>query len=124
VNVEETARLLARVQLQDNRQVTQLVIADWHEIIGELLSYDEAYAALLRFRRERPGVYLEAGHLLELAGVDVLQRESVPDITDEIIADSKARALAAAGVSEAEYEAHKHDVGWLRLKFPRTEVEQ
>ena len=119
MTIAQTAALVAKVALGDNRHVDELVIAYWHDTIGDL-DFDDALAALKRFRRERPGVYLEPGHLLEYAGADV-RPDPWRDITDEILADSKARALAAAGVTEVEYSEHENDVAWLRAHFPQPQ---
>lgn len=108
--------LLAKIQLGDNRQVDELTIQYWLDTVGDL-PLDTALAALKRFRRERPGVYLEPGHLLELAGIAPEPITSLTDVTDEVLADDRARMLAAAGVTEAEYAANEHDVEWVRAKF-------
>jgi len=64
----DMAVVLAKVQIGDNRHVDGLVLDYWMDTIGDL-DFETAMHALKRFRRERPGVYLEPGHLLELAGV-------------------------------------------------------
>lgn len=118
MNRRETATLLAKVQLGDNRVVDALVIEYWHDTIGDL-EFDDAMAALRSFRRERPGTYLEPGHLLELAGVVDDEAGRVPDITEAYVLETKARALAAAGVSEEEWRAHATDRAWLEARFGR-----
>ncbi len=65
---EETAKVFAKVQLTDNREASELALLEFHDIIGEILNYDEAIAAVREFRRTRPGEYLEAGHLIAIAG--------------------------------------------------------
>lgn len=118
----EMAVLLAKVQLGDNRHVDGLVLDYWVDTIGDL-DLQVALDALRRFRRERPGVYLEPGHLLELAGVEAADPwASVPDVTGLVVEESKRRVLAAAGVTEAEYEARKHDVAWVRATFAPLEL--
>lgn len=117
MNFRETAQLLVKVQLGDNRTVDEATIVYWAETIGDL-SYEQADGALRRFRRERPGTYLEPGHLLELAGVDD-EAARVPDITAEYVEETKARALAAAGVTEEEWRAHATDRAWLAARFGR-----
>lgn len=114
------AILLAKVQLGDNRHVDGLTLDYWLDTIGDL-ELQPALDALRRFRRERPGVYLEPGHLLELARVDVAE-SPLPDITGQIIEESRRRALAAAGVTEAEFEARKHDRAWVLATFPTTDA--
>lgn len=113
--------LVAKVALGDNRHVDKLVIAYWHDTIGDL-ELSAAIDALRRFRRERPGVYLEPGHLLELAGVRDDMPDSWNDISDELLAQSKARALEAAGVTAEEFAAHEHDVDWVRAHFPKDDA--
>lgn len=110
------AVLLAKVQLGDNRTVDELTLEYWLDLIGDL-PFETALTALRRFRRERPGVYLEPGHLLEYAGIVAEPITSLPDVTDEVLADDRARMLAAAGVTEAEYSQREHDVEWVRTKF-------
>ena len=87
----EMVQLLARVQVQDKRQVDQLIVDDWLDLIGDM-GLEQALNALRRFRRERPGVYLEPGHLLELAGV-VDDVSNVPDIQDQLEAEWRQREL-------------------------------
>jgi hypothetical protein len=77
---------------------------------------------LTKFRRERPGVFLEPGHLLELAGSVEVAPSSIPDIQEQLEADWKRQALDAAGVTEAEYAEHEHDAVWIRAKFSHLEV--
>jgi len=121
MTIDEMAQVLAKVQLIDNREVSRLVLIEWQDEIGDLLTMKQAMDAVRRFRRERPGVYLEPGHLLELA--EVVAESNIPDITDQIIEASKQRMLAAAGVTESEYLEHTHDLPWLRAHFP-TAFEQ
>lgn len=116
MNQPEMVTLLAKVQLGDNRNVDRLTVDYWMDTIGDL-PFDVALTALRRFRRERPGIYLEPGHLLELAGIAPEPVTSLTDVTDEVLADDRARMLAAAGVTDAEYAAHEHDVEWVRAKF-------
>lgn len=63
MNRQETAQVLTKIQLGDNRQVDRLVLEYWVESIGEL-DYEDAQAAVLMHRRERPGVWLEPGHVV------------------------------------------------------------
>lgn len=122
MNRREMATLLAKVHLGDNRHVDDLVLELWLDTIGDL-GFNEAVIALRRFRRERPGVYLEPGHLLELAGVADPVESPYRDITPELLAESKFRALSEAGITLEEYHEHEHDVVWLRQKFPNARGE-
>ncbi|MGX9349193.1 hypothetical protein ACWXWW_16530 [Microbacterium sp. KNMS] len=60
---EEMARLLAKIQLGDNRQVTALVLQDWMETLGHL-NYEDAYRAVVEHRRESTD-YLMPAHITQ-----------------------------------------------------------
>jgi hypothetical protein len=62
MNASELAMLLVKIQLGDHRQVDPLVVAYWDELIGHL-DYEDAQAAVRMHRIEKPGVYLEPGHV-------------------------------------------------------------
>jgi hypothetical protein len=62
VNIAETARILAKAQLVDNRQITELVIKEWHEVIGHLF-YEDAYKAVTEHRRTSTD-YLQPAHVV------------------------------------------------------------
>lgn len=100
MNREAMARVLAFVQLGDNRNVDALVLDYWMQIVGDL-DFETAMNAVIRFRRERPGTYLEPGHLLELAGV-VAETRALGRSHDEIMRDLY---LERAGITVAEAEA-------------------
>jgi len=118
----DMARVLAFIQLGDNRHVDTLVLDYWMEVVGDL-DFEAAMQAVRRFRRERPGVYLEPGHLLELAGIRDEVVSDIPDVTAEILAESRRRQLEAAGVTEDEVRAHAGDEKWLAARFPQRAVE-
>ena len=65
MNGEQVATVLARVYLGDNRQVDPegFVLAEWASVIGRL-DFDDAIEAVTMHRTERPGVYLEPGHIV------------------------------------------------------------
>lgn len=64
MNRLEMARLLAKIQLGDRRQVTELVIEDWLETIGHL-NYEDAYQAVVQHRRESTD-YLMPAHITRI----------------------------------------------------------
>ena len=98
----DMAVLLAKVQLGDNRHVDGLVVDYWMDTIGDL-DFETAVMALRRFRRERPGVYLEPGHLLELAGVP--QESEWVDRTDEALEAVMRRDLSELGFTPEQYRS-------------------
>ena len=81
----QVARLLAKATVVDNRTVDEFTVEAWHEILHDV-DYDDAMTALTDHRRNKPGVWLEPGHIIE--GVRVLRRarlavgtniEGIPD---------------------------------------------
>jgi hypothetical protein len=95
------AMLLAKIQVGDNRIVDEVTIAYFQEVLGDRLTFEQANGALMRFRREQPGVYLEAGHLLLFA--DVAPVSPWVDRTDEALLAIATRELAALGTTPEEY---------------------
>lgn len=63
MNADEVSRILARIQLDDNREIDEegVVLGSWIEKIGDL-PFDLAYEALLMHGRESKE-YLTAGHI-------------------------------------------------------------
>ena len=63
MNADEASRILARIQLDDNREIDEegVVLGSWIEKIGDL-PFDLAYEALLMHGRESTA-YLTAGHI-------------------------------------------------------------
>lgn len=67
----QTARLLGKAALVDNRTIDQMTIEAWHEIVGHL-DYDDALAALLKHRTESTD-YLMPAHIV--AGVKAIRKQ-------------------------------------------------
>jgi hypothetical protein len=65
MEIRETAQLLAKAALVDNRQVAPETVLAWHEAIGGI-SYDVALEALTRHRRTSSD-YLMPAHILNHA---------------------------------------------------------
>lgn len=87
----QTAKLLGKAALVDNRTVDQLTIEAWHEVIGHL-DYDDAMTALTEHRRTSTD-YLQPAHIV--AGVAKVRRaradrgtaaEGVPDADPDDVA--------------------------------------
>lgn len=64
MNVEQTAALLAKIKLGDNREVTELVIMEWHDTIGHL-PYEDAVDAVRVHRRDSTE-YLMPAHVARI----------------------------------------------------------
>lgn len=96
----EMARLLAKIQLGDNRQITTLVLNDWMETVGDL-NYEDAYQAVNHHRRTSTEWVMPA-HIrryAQRARDDRARRERMrqPAITHQVTLDPvKHRAETAA----------------------------
>ncbi|WP_087136463.1 hypothetical protein [Mycetocola reblochoni] len=75
MTLEECARVLAKIQLGDNRQVDKLVLAEWHDTIGHL-GYSDAIAAVKTHRQESTD-YLLPAHLIR--NVRRMQERAIPN---------------------------------------------
>ncbi|AGW41724.1 coproporphyrinogen III oxidase [Leifsonia xyli subsp. cynodontis DSM 46306] len=73
MNIDETAKVLAKIQLGDNRQITSLVIQEWHDTIGDL-PYTDAVEAVRMHRRDTIA-YLMPAHIRANARVLQHRRE-------------------------------------------------
>lgn len=81
MNRAEAARLLVRVSAVDRREVTDLMVVAWEEVLAEV-PYEAAVDALVAHRREEPGVWVEPGHLAQRAGA-ALSRDFRADSVSE-----------------------------------------
>lgn len=73
MQLKETARIVARVGEIDRRDVTDTLIATWHEIVGHL-PYDVAVEALRIVASESPET-IKPAHLLRARGAARAQIE-------------------------------------------------
>lgn len=62
MNIQDTAAVLAKAQLVDNRQISELVIREWHDAIGHL-NYADAIEAVTNHRRDSTD-YLQPAHVV------------------------------------------------------------
>lgn len=107
MTIDELKVVVAKIQLGDNRQVDRLVLEYWWELIGDT-NYDDALAAVNMHRREKPGLWLEPGHVLAGArrAADIRAREerkNRPAIEPEQVTLDRARfeAETAAAIEAA-----------------------
>lgn len=112
------ALLDPRMKRVDPEEQADMALA-WADALADV-PLDVALAAVsAHYRASREPLML--ADLVAAAGVDATPDEwehldRVDD--DQVLALSRTRELAAAGVTEAEYAAHADDVAWLREKFP------
>jgi hypothetical protein len=62
VNRQECAKVLAKIQLGDNRQVDQLVLDEWFDTIGHL-RFEDAIGAV-RLHRQESSAWLMPAHVI------------------------------------------------------------
>lgn len=77
MNVEQTAALLAKIKLGDNREVTELVIMEWYDTVGHL-PYDAAVDAVRVHRRDSTE-YLMPAHVARIVA-RTLERQLPPRV--------------------------------------------
>lgn len=68
MRASDAAVLLGAAAAIDNRVVSDTTAKEWGRALAGL-GPDECLAALRTFRRTRPGVYLEPGHIRELVRI-------------------------------------------------------
>lgn len=66
MNLEQTARVLTKIQLGDNRAADQLILAEWHDTIGDL-DFEDTITAVTMHRQESTE-YLMPAHLRRNVG--------------------------------------------------------
>jgi hypothetical protein len=120
MNDTETLVFLTRAAMLDPRMkrtdpVDQADMAEaWSTVLDDV-ALDAALIILRQHYRESSDPITPA---VIVAGVGAPQDDyPYPSLDEQLEADARARALAAAGVTEAEYLAHEHDVEWLRATF-------
>lgn len=64
MNIQETAAVLAKIKIGDNREIDSkgIVLREWHQEIGHL-PYQDALEAVVMHRQESTE-YLQAGHIV------------------------------------------------------------
>lgn len=73
MTIDECKRVLAKIQLGDNRQVDELTLREWHDTIGHLNFADAVEA--VRLHRQNSTDYLMPAHVV--AGAKAVARERV-----------------------------------------------
>jgi hypothetical protein len=120
VNAIEANVVLTRAALLDPRmkRVDEVEQADmataWAEVLVDvpLKAALEAVAAHYRTSREP----IMPADILSRAGWE--EPSPYENITAQVATALKLRALERAGVTEAEFDAHKNDAAWISARFP------
>jgi hypothetical protein len=117
----ETAQLLMWAQGVDNRTITEATVSVWHDAVGEY-EFDDAIQALRAHIREVPRMVYPADIVKRLAADP--DSWMYPDITAEMLRGQRDAWLAEHGLTLEEFEANRHDTGWLRQVEDGTAVEE
>jgi hypothetical protein len=78
---DEIIDLLTIVQASDQRTVGDPEIKVWHELLGRY-DRDDCVDAIMWHRRERPGVWLEPGHVVARVRAVIQDRYERADVDD------------------------------------------
>lgn len=120
VLLTKAALLDPRMKRVDEATQADMAIA-WADVLVDI-KLSDALVALEAHYRESWDPIMPAD-IVGRVGAPVDPWVSVPDVTAEVVAASRARQLEAAGVTEEEFEAHRHDAVWLAAKFPERAAE-
>lgn len=94
INLEQTGKLLLRIQIGDNRIVNDAVVLDWFHILDGHVTFVDAMNAVSVHRRESTD-YLVPAHIIQIA--KRLREER-----------AQGKALAALeGLGQSKYAAPK-----------------
>lgn len=106
------------------RRVDPMEAADraeaWADLLGDV-SLADALEAMHEHYQSSTDALMPAHIMDRVAPVDPWA--ALPDVTAEVVEESRVQALAAAGVTEEEFRAHEHDAAWLRARFGTRELE-
>lgn len=102
-----------RMRRTDPRELADRAEA-WAEVLVDVAMAD-ALEAMRAHYRESSDALMPSDVVERCAPVE---RWDVPDVTDQVVEESRLRALEAAGVTEAEFEARKGDRAWVLATFP------
>lgn len=113
MNLRETAQLLAKVQLVDNRQVDELTVREWHDLLGHI---ELAHALeAVRMHRRSSSDYLLPAHVARGAAL----------VRERLVAQGRLERQLAARQLEARARATAtpRDVVWQRMLADPDESE-
>ncbi|KRC52142.1 hypothetical protein ASE16_03580 [Leifsonia sp. Root227] len=99
MNIQETAAVLAKIKIGDNREIDSkgIVLREWHQEIGHL-DYQDALEAVVMHRRESTE-YLQAGHIVANVARIRRQRER-----DERVANPRQIEPPKITLDRAEFD--------------------
>lgn len=101
MNIGQTAAVLAKVQLVDNRAAEdqELLLREWHDIIGDL-DFEDAIAAVREHRRTSTE-YLQPAHLVAIVRS---WHDEVAEL-NRVTYEQKRAWLAPLGITVEAFDA-------------------
>lgn len=119
MNVSETATLLGKIQVGDNRDVSDVVVAEWHNTIGHLNFADAVEA--VRLHRQNSAEYLMPAHVV--AGAKAVARERVQREPLEAAVGGAPRPANEDALMEAHRSKDPARIAHERAKYNRQCVD-
>lgn len=95
MNYEEVGKVLAKIKIIDNRKVDEIVIREWHDIIGGL-NFEDAIAAV-KTHRQTSTDYLMPAHVVIGAQQIAATRSIVPMRTVAELNEHRERMMRGEG---------------------------
>ncbi len=125
MNLQETAQVLAKVQLGDNRQVDELTVREWHDAIGHLALHEAMEA--VRLHRQESTEWVMPAHVIanvrrvreEVRREARIERAIAPAEPKTGDAGRMVRVYSRMLEDPAESEATK---AWIRSWLDRREA--
>lgn len=105
MNIQETNDLLVQIQVIDNRQVGDITVIEWHELVGDLDFREASEAVRLHFRES--DAYLKPRHVrvgverIRLAGLGPQRDEFDNDLPVDLPAVAAFERLASQTTRKA-----------------------
>ena len=119
MNVSETAALLGKIQVGDNREVSDVVVAEWHDTIG-YLRYEDAIEAV-RLHRRSSAEYLSPAHVV--AGAKAIARQRAAQGLPEAYVGSAPRPLNEDALMAAHRSGDRVRIAAERARYNRQCVD-
>jgi hypothetical protein len=119
MNVSETATLLGKIQVGDNREVSDVVVAEWHDTIN-YLRFDDAVEAV-RLHRRSSTEYLSPAHVV--AGAKAIARQRAAQGLPEASVGSAPRPFNEAALMEAHRSKDSARIAAERARYNRQCVD-
>ena len=103
---EDVIDILTAIAVTDRRTVSGNEVTMWHKIIGDLPK-DLALQAVVDHFRERPGVWLEPGHIV--AGVRAIRQDRA--MRQRLSASKRTTTTASVSTSAPSRDARVSKIG-------------